>query len=96
MNNFIKNKFKLLVKFASLLSVLFILSINFVVASVSQSEYDWYGKPVKYNSTYILDAEAIILKSMADRGWETKSKSAGEIIAWLSNKSNNEIIFKEI
>ena len=84
------NIFKVIVAF----SIYILGAVSPIHAQESQAEYEWYGQPIKYNSSYVADVESLILESMADRGWRVKEKAEREIVAWLPDEDNNEIIIK--
>ncbi|OUS30877.1 hypothetical protein A9Q99_05040 [Gammaproteobacteria bacterium 45_16_T64] len=83
-----------LLKAIAVSAICIVSAISPIQAAETQAEYEWYGQPIKYNSAYITDVESLIVESMNDRGWEIKEKSEKEIVAWLPDESDNEIIIK--
>ena len=84
------NIFKTIVAVA----IYIVTTVSSTHAQESRAEYEWYGQPIKYNSSYIIDVESLILESMADRGWEVKEKNEREIVAWLPDENDTEVIIK--
>ncbi len=66
----------------------------FFSSELLSAERSWFDEPISINQAYITDAEAIILESLKQRGWEVKEKSPIMITAWLNDYKGYELVLE--
>ncbi|PKG81045.1 hypothetical protein CXF85_19995 [Colwellia sp. 75C3] len=66
----------------------------FFSSNAFATERSWFDEPIKINKTYVTDAEAVILESLKQRGWEVKEKSATMVTAWLNDYKGYELVLE--